>query len=595
MNKRPVEQVRQRPVIYQLLPRLYTNWCENPEPGAPIYVNGSGKMNDITPTVLEYIAGMGATHVWYTGVIEHAHDADYTRFGIERDNPHVIKGRAGSPYAISDYYDIDPDIATVVPARMAEFEALVKRTHEAGLKVIIDFVPNHVARQYRSDSKPADAPTDLGEEDDSDMFFSPFNNFYYIPRQLFQPHGVSLGHGKDAYVEFPAKATGNDCFTAFPSQNDWYETVKLNYGYDPGNGSRHFYPAPPTWHKMLHILQFWADKGVDAFRCDMVHMVPVDFWHWAIAQVKDRHPNMVFIAEIYDVGLYRSYIDYGGFDYLYDKVTLYDTLRGIQTSGWSAAQLTSCWQTVEDIKDKMLNFLENHDEQRYASVQYAGRADTVMPSLVVSATMGTGAMMVYMGQEVGEPGADAEGFSGHDGRTTIFDYWSLDKLRRMLDHGKCDGKKLTADERRLQDRYRRVLKLVNSSEAVREGAFFDLMYVNYSNPDFNPHRQYAYMRATDDEALLIVANFGSHSHDIKVNIPKHAFDILKLKEGKYDTVELISGAKANMALEPDGTVSLSMGPYDAQVWQFKKAGDNVKKSPDSDKKPRKIAQTAKKS
>ena len=558
-----------RPVIYQLLPRLYTNYTPNPEPGAPIYVNGSGKLNDITPAVLSMIRELGTTHVWYTGVIEHAHDADYTRFGIQRQNPHVIKGRAGSPYAISDYYDIDPDIATVVPGRMAEFQALVHRTHDAGMGVIIDFVPNHVAREYHSDSKPVDAPRDLGDGDDRDMFFSPFNNFYYIPRQQFQPHGVNLGHGTDAYVEFPARATGNDCFTAFPGPNDWYETVKLNYGYDPGDGSKHYWPAPDTWHKMLHILQFWADKGVDAFRCDMVHMVPVEFWHWAIEQVKTRHPRIKFIAEIYDVQLYRSYIDYGGFDYLYDKVTLYDTLRGIQTAGWSAAQLTSCWQTVDDIKGHMLNFLENHDEQRYASPQFAGRADTVLPSLVVSATMGTGAMMVYMGQEVGEPGTDAEGFSGRDGRTTIFDYWSLDTLRRMLNGGRCDDSLLTPDEIRLRDTYKKVLALVNGNDAVRCGAFFDLMYVNYNNPGLNPHRHYAYLRATADQTLLIVVNFDDTAAKVSVNIPAHAFEVLEMPAGTQMATELLTGKRARLTLAPDAPTTVNIAPHGAVIYQFK--------------------------
>ncbi|MDE6287143.1 MAG: alpha-amylase, partial [Muribaculaceae bacterium] len=355
--------------------------------------------------------------------IEHAHMPDYSRFGIPRHNPHVIKGQAGSPYAISDYYDIDPDLAEDVPCRMAEFEKCAERIHDAGMKVVIDFVPNHVAREYHSDAAP-EGVEDFGAGDNKDMFFSPGNNFYYIPRQKFSPE-IDLGNGDGAYEEFPARATGNDCFTAFPGRNDWYETVKLNYGVDPANGSKHFEPVPSTWFKMLNILNFWASKGIDAFRCDMVHMVPVEFWHWAIRRVREQFPHILFIAEIYDVALYRPYIFDGGFDYLYDKVTLYDTLRAIETGNVSAACLTSCWQTVEGIGNHMLNFLENHDEQRFASEQYAGDASRVLPSLVVSATIGTGAMMVYFGQEIGEPAADAEGYSGRDGRTTLFDYWSI--------------------------------------------------------------------------------------------------------------------------------------------------------------------------
>ena len=358
-----------KPIIYQLLPRLFTNYCEAPTVGGSIEQNGSGKLNDINPTILKAIKDLGATHVWYTGVIEHAHDADYTSFGIRRQNPHIVKGKAGSPYAICDYYDIDPDLAVDVPERMAEFEALVERTHKAGLKVIIDFVPNHVARQYHSDAKP-NGIEDFGQADNHEMFFAPGNNFYYMTRQQFAPH-IDLGSGSDAYVEFPAKASGNDCFTAFPGVNDWYETVKLNYGVDYGDGSRHFDPVPDTWYKMLHILRFWASKDIDGFRCDMAHMVPMEFWHWAIPQVKDRYPDIIFIAEIYDVALYRPFLAYACFDYLYDKVNLYDTLRAVETANHSAARITGCWQTVEGVGHKMLNFLENHDEQRFASPYYA--------------------------------------------------------------------------------------------------------------------------------------------------------------------------------------------------------------------------------
>lgn len=310
-----------KPIIYQLLPRLFTNYNDRCVPSGTIEQNGSGKLNDITPEVLESIASLGITHVWYTGVIEHAHCPDYSAYGITPDNPHVVKGQAGSPYAISDYYDIDPDIAVDVPRRMEEFEALVKRTHRAGMKVIIDFVPNHVARRYHSDVAPKGAPADFGANDDNSKYFARDNNFYYIPRQLFAPR-VDMGSGKNAYIEFPAKASGNDCFTAFPGPNDWYETVKLNYGVDYGDGTRHFTPTPSTWFKMLHILRFWASKGVDGFRCDMAHMVPVEFWEWAIPKVRATYPSVIFIAEIYDTALYREYIFRGRFDYLYDKVNL---------------------------------------------------------------------------------------------------------------------------------------------------------------------------------------------------------------------------------------------------------------------------------
>ena len=574
-----------KPIIYQLFPRLFTNPTAQCEPNGTIEQNGVGKMNAITGRVLTAIADLGVTHVWYTGVIEHAQATDYSRYGIAPDNPHVVKGRAGSPYAIKDYYDIDPDIATSVPDRMREFENLVNRTHRAGLKVIIDFVPNHVARQYYSDVKPAGIH-DLGADDNRDMAFAPANNFYYIPRQLFSP-GIDLGEGDDAYYEFPAKATGNDCFSAYPSRNDWYETVKLNYGVDYGDGSRHFDPVPDTWLKMLHILRYWAAKKVDGFRCDMAHMVPVEFWQWAIPQVKQKYPDVVFIAEIYDVGLYRNYIYNGGFDYLYDKVNLYDTLYAIQKQNRSAASLTSCWQTVDGIGEHMLNFLENHDELRIASPQYMGDGAKALPALVVSLTMGTGPFMLYQGQELGEHATDAEGFSGRDGRTTIFDYWSIPTVRRWYNGGKCDGALLGPDEQRLRQRYRRLLRLANESEAIAAGQFFDLMYVNYDNPHFDPHRVFAFLRKSGDDLLLIAVNFADDARHCHINIPIHAFDVLGIERADYTAQELLSDAEPEIkTLDERVPFITDIEPLGAVIW---KLTSRAKK-----KSPKNRALTAKK-
>ncbi len=559
----------QKPIIYQLLPRLFTNYCETPVVGGTLEQNGAGKLNDITPRVLAAIKDLGVTHVWYTGVIEHSHDADYTAYGIRRNNPHVVKGKAGSPYAITDYYDIDPDIATSVPDRVREFEDLVERTHEAGMKVIMDFVPNHVAREYFSDAKPKGIE-DFGVADNREMFFAPQNNFYYITRQQFAPH-VDLGYGPGAYVEFPAKASGNDCFTAFPGVNDWYDTVKLNYGVDYGDHSRHFDPVPDTWLKMLNILRYWASKGVDGFRCDMVHMVPLEFWHWAIPQVKERYSEIVFIAEIYDMGLYRPFIDYGGFDYLYDKVNLYDALRAIETENHSAARLTGCWQAVEGIAPKMLNFLENHDEQRFASPFYAGDPWRVLPSLVVATLMNTGPMMIYFGQELGEPGTDAEGYSGHDGRTTIFDYWSVASVRRWLHRGKCDGP-LSDSEKKLRALYRSVLHLANAEAAFREGGFYDLMYVNLDHAGVNPHRHFVFMRHTREDVVLVAVNFGGTDDELSIHIPAHAFLATDMPQGiAKDAVELLTGRRADILFTATSPCRVEVPAHGAVLWKIKRA------------------------
>lgn len=580
----------QKPIIYQLLPRLFTNFCETPIVDGTLEQNGSGKLNDINSTVLEAIKDLGATHVWYTGVIEHSHDADYTRYGIRRNNPHVIKGHAGSPYAITDYYDIDPDLAVDVPNRMKEFEALVKRTHDAGMKVIIDFVPNHVAREYHSDACPKGVE-DFGSHDDREMFFSPRNNFYYITRQQFAP-SIDLGHGSGAYVEFPAKASGNDCFTAFPGVNDWYDTVKLNYGIDYGDGSRHFDPVPDTWLKMLNILRYWASKGIDGFRCDMVHMVPLEFWHWAIPQVKERYPDIVFIAEIYDMALYRPFIDYGGFDYLYDKVNLYDTLRAVETDNHSAARITGCWQAVEGIAPNMLNFLENHDEQRFASPFYAGDAWRVLPSLVVSTMINKGPMMIYFGQELGEPGTDAEGYSGPDGRTTIFDYWSVASVRRWIAGGTCKGK-LPPSEERLRALYRHVLRLANAEKAFTEGGFFDLMYVNLEHAGVNPHRHFVFMRHTADEVVVIAVNFGDTDDELAVNIPIHAFIAMDMPQGvAKDAIELLTGEKADKTFSATEPFRTRVAAHGATMWKLRR--DSIEPVCPATAKPRASKATAKK-
>lgn len=548
--------------IYQVLPRLYGNKQTHNTPGGSLKENGVGKMNDFTDAELSRIHDYGFTHIWYTGLLEHATETDYSAYGIRRDNPDVIKGRAGSPYAVKDYYDIDPDLAVRPENRMAEFEALVRRTHKAGLGLIMDFVPNHVARQYYSDAKPAGVK-DLGEDDNESKAFDPQNNFYYIPGQTLH-HDFSLKRSDlGPYREYPAKATGNDKFDAYPSVNDWYETVKLNYGVDYlGGHSTHFSPTPSTWLKMTDILLFWAGKGVDAFRCDMAEMVPCDFWHYAIAKVKEQYPDVLFIAEVYNPGEYRSYIHHGGFDYLYDKVGLYDTLRGVVCGHTSAACITGCWQSTDDISTHMLNFLENHDEQRIASDFFAGDGLRAVPALIVSALLRQSAFMVYAGQELGERGMDAEGFSGKDGRTTIFDYWGVKSLQKITS-GLTD---LTAEEQMLYNTYRRVLRLSNDSTALREGISYDLMYANYDRAcGFNPDRHFAFFRAEGKEKLLIVVNFDDHDAHVGIRIPRHAFEFLSLRPGIRSAIDLLSGITQTVELKPDSHTFVSVKALGAVI------------------------------
>ena len=523
-------------IIYQIFSRLYGNRCQARKPFGTIEENGCGKLNDFTPSVLKQIREMGVTHVWFTGVIRHATMTDYSKYGIPRQHPAVVKGRAGSPYAITDYYDVDPDLAVNVEKRMEEFEKLVNRTHRAGLKMIIDFVPNHVARQYKSIAKP-EGIIDLGEDDDTTHGFDPQNNFYYCPGQRFAPY-FDLYHGeKDPYTETPAKATGNDCFHNAPGVNDWYETVKLNYGVDYYAGRiGYFEPIPDTWKKMLHILLYWAAKGVDGFRCDMAEMVPAEFWAWATSQVKEQYPAIIFIGEVYNPQEYRRYLS-SGLDLLYDKVGMYDAVGDVLRHHRDTGAITWAWQQTDDIKDHMLYFLENHDELRLASDFFVGDAWKALPGFVTCVLMQQNPFMLYAGQEWGERGMDQEGFSGLDGRTTIFDYWSLQEDR----------------DEKLIAYYKKVLNIAQTNKAISDGTMFDLMYANGQY-----RRQFAFFRKSKKDTLLVVSNFDDVPVTMGLTIPAHAFEYLGLTEGSYQATDLLTGKEMQMELSCDGAVGIDL-------------------------------------
>ena len=544
-------------IVYQVFTRLYGNRNVTRKENGTIAENGCGKMADFTPKVLKDLAQMGVSHVWYTGIIRHATQTDYTAYGIPRQHPAVIKGKAGSPYAITDYYDVDPDLAVDVKQRMQEFEKLVERTHAAGLKVIIDFVPNHVARQYKSICKPRGVK-DLGEQDQTLHGFDPQNNFYYCPGERFTPYFDLYNGETEPYLEEPAKATGNDHFDNAPGRNDWYETVKLNYGVDYYAGRiGHFDPIPDTWQKMTAILLFWAKKGVDGFRCDMAEMVPADFWTYATKAVKKKYKDIIFMGEVYNPFEYRHYLE-SGFDWLYDKVGMYDTMRSVICRMESAHAITQAWQQTDDIRDHMVYFLENHDEQRIGSDFFAARPVKGVPGMIASVLMYKNPFMLYAGEEYGERGMDREGFSGNDGRTTIFDYWSIDTLCRAAQN------KLTADEEQLFSIHQKTLQLATKEKAVAEGLTFDLMYVN-------PHlqRQYAFLRKADNELLLVVVNFEDQEAVIDVNIPAHAFEYMDMKEKNVIANDLLTKEKLAVRLKKDGSVRMAVPANCGRVWKMK--------------------------
>ena len=535
----------QKPIIYQLLPRTFCNYTKKPVRNGSLEENGCGKLNDITDKALKELRKLGATHIWLTGILEHATQTDYSRYGIAADNPLIVKGRAGSPYAVKDYYDIDPDLAQNVEDRMQEAEALFRRIHKAGMQVIMDFVPNHVARQYKSDRKP-EGVHDIGQDDNPDWSFSPLNDFYYLPGQHFCVPMTEEEEASDtdiAYTEFPAKATGNDCFSAAPSVNDWYETVKLNYGvFYQGGMEKQFVPRPRLWDKMRDILLFWCGKGIDGFRCDMAEMVPVEFWGWVIQEVKRQYPDVLFIAEVYNPSLYRQYIFEGKFDYLYDKVGMYDYLRGVTSRDFVAEGITRQWQDTEDIRRYMLYFLENHDEQRIASGFFCGRGICAEPAMIVATCLGENPVMIYAGQETGEAGMQSEGFSGIDGRSSIFDYCTIPSLQAWTNSGKYDGALLNTEQKELRDFYKKLLNLANTEPAIREGLMFDLEYVQQQG--FNKKKQYAFLRKAGEDIVLVAVNFDARTEKVKIQIPPAAFLYLEMKEqAAVEMEDLLTGKK----------------------------------------------------
>ncbi len=560
-------------IIYQLLPRLFGNKVALNKPYGTVLENGCGKFNDINDLALTKIKEMGASHVWYTGVLEHATMTSYPQSGLLADDADVVKGRAGSPYAVKDYYDVAPDLAVNKKARLAEYEALIKRTHAHGLKVLMDFIPNHVARSYHSDAKPAGV-VDLGAHDDNTKAFAPNNNFYYLPGQHFvvpagyNPLGPLHAPGEDGkYNEFPAKATGNDVFSAAPKVDDWFETIKLNYGVDYQNGRQtHFEPVPDTWLKMRDILVFWAKKDVDGFRCDMAEMVPVEFWAYVIPELKKVKPGLVFIGEAYNAKEYNTYLTKGHFDFLYDKVGLYDGLRRLMRQEGTTDDITRAWrEESRGFGSHMLRFLENHDEQRIASKEFAGNPRRAIPAMTVSAALGSGPVMLYMGQEVAEPALGSEGFSGADGRTTIFDYWGVPEHQKWLNQGKMDGAKLSEDQQKLRDFYKRLLNLAGSSEAIRRGQFYELQDANNLSKEYDQQKIYAFLRYTKGQQVLVVVNFSdTKTYRPTLLIPSEVLQRMGLDPQRlYTYQDLLNGG------DPKPSLNLTLEPLAAMVLELK--------------------------
>lgn len=588
------EEYKGKAVVYQVFTRLFGNTNTTNKAWGTIEENGVGKFDDFTDNALKEIKALGVSHMWYTGVPHHAVIRDYKQYGISDDDPDVVKGRAGSPYAVKDYYQVNPDLANDPAKRMEEFEALIARTHQNEMKVIIDIVPNHVARDYQSLGKP-EGVEDFGATDDKSVEYARDNNFYYVVGQAFevpqarngyQPLGGEahpLNDGK--FDENPAKWTGNGSRAAQPDANDWYETVKINYGVRP-DGSKDFdelpeeysrkdykehaafwssREVPSSWIKFRDIALFWLDKGVDGFRFDMAEMVPVEFWSFMNSSIKTANPDAFLMAEVYNPGMYRDYIHKGKMDYLYDKVELYDTLKHVMQGHGSTDNITPIQEGLADIEHHMLHFLENHDEQRIASPEFAGNAQKGKPAMVVSACISTSPTMIYFGQEVGEPGAEDAGF-GSNSRTSIFDYIGVPQHQKWMNGGAFDGGQLNEDEKELRAFYSKLLNFTLRSSAMM-GEFMDLHTYNRGVDTPYDNKVYSFARWSDEEKVLVISNFAEDSRSFDLELPGELLSEWKLGDDKYELFSVLDNqayeqllyikeAKARLAIDLDPNQSL---------------------------------------
>lgn len=591
---------KKKEVIYQVFTRLFGNTNTTNKAWGTIEENGVGKFSDFTPKALQEIKDLGVTYVWYTGIPHHDVIRDYTDFGISNDDPDIVKGRAGSPYAVKDYYNVNPDLADNPENRLEEFKALIDRTHNAGLKLIIDIVPNHVARNYEGKSTPYGLEP-FGATDDTSVMYKRDNNFYYVPdgefkvpewRDGYQPLGgttPALVDGK--YKEIPARWTGNGSRLSQPDANDWYETVKINYGVKPDgsydfetlpddfgtkNYKEHFAfwadkGVPSSWIKFKDIALYWLAMGVDGFRFDMAEMVPVEFWSYMNSHIKMKNTDAFLLAEVYNPALYRDYIHKGKMDYLYDKVELYDSIKHIMAGhGWTD-HIETVQSGMKDIEHNMLHFLENHDEQRIASPEFAGDAKKAMPAMVISATISTSPTMIYFGQEVGEPGAEKAGF-GSPSRTSIFDYVGVPALQRWVNHKKFDGGKSTKEEITLRDFYKRLLNFTIKSDALM-GDYQEIHYYNKEHTEGYDHRVFSYCRWSKDEKLVIISNFDTQKeYQLNSKIPQEIISKWQLQQGKYSLVDqLYNSEEVQMKVDENGIghFSIHLKPLQSFIFKLK--------------------------
>lgn len=593
------QKKEQKKVIYQVFTRLFGNENTTNKPWGTIEENGVGKFNDFTDKALQEIKGLGITHIWYTGILHHATITDYTKYGISNDDPDIVKGRAGSPYAVKDYYQVDPDLAVDPEKRLEEFEQLIERTHKTGMKVVIDIIPNHIARAYEGKNNP-EGVSDFGAQDDKTVTYKKNNNFYYVVGENFkapiwQNNYLPLGGEKNAladgkFEEIPAKWTGNGSRLAQPDFYDWYETVKINYGVKP-DGSKDFdslpegfdkkgvedhvafwkdKDIPDSWIKFKNIALFWLEKGVDGLRFDMAEMVPVEFWSYMNSTIKLKYPNAFLLAEVYNPAMYRDYIHLGKMDYLYDKVALYDTIKHVMQGHGLTDNLPQIQTDLADIEHNMIHFLENHDEQRIASPDFAGSAEKGKPAMVVSTTISTAPTLIYFAQEVGEPGKENAGF-GTATRTSIFDYVGVPNHQRWMNNKQFDGGQLSDKEKNLRNFYKRLLNFTINSSALM-GDYVEIHNYNRENSDNYNHRVFSFVRWSENEKLIIVTNFdGEETYAFDLKIPKTVINAWNLKDGNYQFMDQLYGKIPSELMVENGIgiIKIKLAPLESLILKLK--------------------------
>jgi glycosidase len=586
--------------IYQMFPRLFGNTNPNRIPNGTYQQNGCGKFADLNDESLTSLKKLGFDAIWVTGVLRQATTRDYSSIGLPPDDPDLLKGIAGSPYAIRDYFDVCPDYAADPAQRITEFKALLARAKKHDLKIFMDFIPNHVARSHTSVVHPE---RDFGKDDQGIEFFSS-DDFYYLqadkdgpplrlatfdPRKKEPLTPTTKVIWEDQESRFPGlkekidglfqgeakrgRVTGDNQNTWQPNRDCWYETIKFNYGYDftlGAKGQRKHptvlqpdLPVPNLWNKMDAVLAYWQEMGVDGFRCDVAHIVPSEFWHWALARARERNPKTFFYAECYEgdtrlevpdanpeLAVFKSNptsLLEAGFDAVYGHDAYRRLMEIYQDKAW-ANDLDSA-SRAGFVGDNSVRYAENHDEVRVASPQHWGGHGPLVGRPVSGILFGLsrGPVMVYYGQEVGEPAdVGAAGFELDKGRTTFFDYWSVPTLIQWMNNGQYEGGGLPELNRDLRAFYGRLLNSL-THPALAQGNFIPLNPANQNNPTYhvpdgkkeNGRWLYSFLRydPVSKQSLLVTANLH----------PKTAASGVKLK--------LSEEAAGLLALSPEAAVT----------------------------------------